>query len=118
MSLAIATSVLPQPLPPQAPTPQRLRTPPPPSPPVVANGSGFGEFLTPEEFARLLKVSRANFFKLKSKGEVPRAAYFGRLPRWWQPEVEAWIGAGRPHADKWEEIKGRWLGTSTRGGGR
>jgi predicted DNA-binding transcriptional regulator AlpA len=90
----------------------------PPRPLVAVAQTNRGEFLTPGEFAGLLKLSRAMFFKLKSAGGVPSPAYFGRLPRWWRPEIEDWIQAGRPRAAEWEQVKASGRLDSRRGGPR
>lgn len=55
-------------------------------PPVPPDG-----FITADEFAELLGISRSAFFRLKKASELPPPFYFGSLPRWWIPDVYAWI---------------------------
>ncbi len=66
------------------------------------------ETIGPDEFAKLLKISRAKFYRMKSQGKLPKHLQLGRLCRWLMAEVLAWLRAGIPPRDRWEEIKADW----------
>lgn len=108
---------------PRLPSPAPFNPPPRPPrrPPAVLSGSserpedrpGAEGFLTPHEFAKLLNVSRAKFFKMKAAGKLPRPVNFGRLPRWHWAKLRAWFYAGCPDPREWEDDR-----DTGKGGGR
>lgn len=105
------------------PSPAPVNSPPRPPRRPPANLSGFSDrpedwsgrdgFLTPAEFADLLNVSRAKFFKMKAAGKLPRPVNFGRLPRWHWAKLRAWFYAGCPDPRDWGDD-----GDNGKGGGR
>jgi predicted DNA-binding transcriptional regulator AlpA len=62
----------------------------------------------PNEFRELLKISRAQFYRLKASGRLPAPVRFGRLCRWLLAEVLAWLRAEAPPRERWDDIKGDW----------
>jgi excisionase family DNA binding protein len=62
--------------------------------------------LTAEEVAELLCISRAHVFRLQSSGHLPRPIRLGRAVRWPRAVLEAWLEAGAPPRDRWEEMNG------------
>ena len=52
--------------------------------------------------ATLLGISRATFWKLHSTGKVPFPIRWGRLVRWRREELEAWVRAGCPGRENWQ----------------
>jgi excisionase family DNA binding protein len=74
--------------------------------------------LTVREAAALIGVSRATFWKLHSQGRVPLPLRLGgRVVRWRKGEVEAWVKAGCPARDKWQQFDVRpKIGRSAFGG--
>lgn len=68
--------------------------------------------LTAEEVAELLCISRAHVFRLHNSGRLPKPIRLGRAVRWPRRTLEAWLEAGAPPRDRWEEIER--VGASTR----
>lgn len=100
------------------PQPSGFRGRPPgsrPSPPVLT-GSGFAdpddgdgrdELINACEFAKILKMSRAAFYRLKSARKLPRELRIGRRGvRWLRSEIEWWLRMGGPDQDGWDDIRG------------
>lgn len=55
--------------------------------------------------AKMLGISRAQFFKLHAMGRVPRPVRLGtKAPRWRVEELKAWLAAGCPERAAWEEL--------------
>lgn len=76
----------------------------PPKPPqLVAGGFEDDGMFGPSDVARLLLVSRAKFFRMASRGEIPEPIRFGRSVRWPKSEIRRWIAARCPKRDKWRE---------------
>lgn len=63
--------------------------------------------LTADEFAATLRISRAHFWRLESAGKLPAPLRLGRVVRWDRRVVEAWIDAGAPTRQQWEQIAQR-----------
>jgi excisionase family DNA binding protein len=74
--------------------------------------------LTPDEFAKLLKVSRAKFFKMKAAGRLPAPVYLGRLPRWKLRLVRDWMDADCPDRETWEQMLSDWEPIHVSGGSK
>ena len=60
--------------------------------------------LTAEEIAGLLGISRAHLWRLNSSGRLPRPIRLGRAVRWNRTTIEAWLAAGAPPRDRWEDM--------------
>lgn len=92
----------------------------PSSPNLVPRPQAFDEqaFLTRREVAALLRLSIAQFEKMRAAGRVPAPVYLGRLPRWKRHEILCWMAAGCPHRQKWEEIRDQWMGRDPNGGAK
>ena len=60
--------------------------------------------LTADEFAATLRISRAHFWRLESEGKLPAPVRLGRAVRWDRRVVEAWLDAGAPPRQQWEQI--------------
>lgn len=55
--------------------------------------------------ARLLGISRSQFFKLHSSGKVPMPVYLTpRCPRWRRTELLDWLAAGCPDRLTWTKL--------------
>jgi predicted DNA-binding transcriptional regulator AlpA len=64
------------------------------------------DVLTPADAAKLLRVSRATFFKMDSAGKIPLAVHLTpRCPRWLRSELLDWLAAGAPSRQEWEKLK-------------
>lgn len=61
--------------------------------------------LAAEEVAEALGISRAHVFRLASSGRLPRSFRLGRAVRWDKAELQAWVAAGAPNRDRWEEMR-------------
>lgn len=62
---------------------------------------------SPADAARLLGVSRAQFWKLHAAGRLPAPVYLGaKAPRWVADELRAWLAAGAPDRQSWLKLKG------------
>jgi predicted DNA-binding transcriptional regulator AlpA len=61
---------------------------------------------SPIDAARLLGISRAQFWKLHAAGKLPAPVYLGtKAPRWVAAELRAWLEAGAPDRGTWQELK-------------
>jgi predicted DNA-binding transcriptional regulator AlpA len=57
--------------------------------------------------AKLLGVSMAHLFALKSSGRFgPQPIRFGRSIRYRVDELKAWLAAGAPSLERWRILKG------------
>lgn len=61
--------------------------------------------LSAEEVAGMLGISRAHVFRLASSGRLPRSVRLGRAVRWDRKTLEAWLAAGAPPRDRWEQLQ-------------
>lgn len=59
------------------------------------------------DVAKLLGVSERHIWSLHSSGRLPRPLRLGRAVRWRVDELRAWVDAGCPARDRWEEIRQR-----------
>lgn len=66
---------------------------------VPAQGS-LPTLLTIHEVADLLRCSTRTLYRLIDRGEVPRPLRFGALLRWPQTQIETWLAAGCPKAER------------------
>ena len=56
--------------------------------------------------AKMLGVSRSQFWKLHSAGKLPTPVKLGaRATRWRVDELKAWVSAGCPERQRWENIR-------------
>lgn len=62
--------------------------------------------LSAAEVAKLLGVSVRHVWTLYASGRLPQPVRLGRATRWHRTEIEAWMAAGAPSADRWTTIKG------------
>ena len=68
------------------------------------------ELLTAAGVGTLLGISRAQAWKLHSSGKLPLPLYLGsKTPRWRVEELRAWIAAGAPCRQRWEQMKAEIL---------
>lgn len=59
--------------------------------------------------ATLLGVSTAHFYTLLSGGRIPPGFRLGRRRLWSVSELQRWIDAGAPSADRWAIIVGNCI---------
>ena len=62
--------------------------------------------LTAEEAAERLGISPAHFFRMNSSGALgPRPIKLGeKCSRWRAAELQAWVDAGCPTREKWQDM--------------
>jgi len=53
--------------------------------------------------AMLGGCSTRHVFRLADAGRMPKPVKLGSLVRWRRAELEAWIGAGCPPRDRWQQ---------------
>ncbi|MEX0702386.1 MAG: helix-turn-helix domain-containing protein [Planctomycetales bacterium] len=53
-------------------------------------------FLTPEDLAKMLKVSERTLWRLLSGGKIPEPVRIGGSTRWRLAEVQEWVAGGCP----------------------
>lgn len=64
-------------------------------------------FLTPKEFAGLLRLSQSAFYTQLSLGAIgPVAVKFGRSRRYNRVECTEWIASDCPNRSRWQQIRG------------
>lgn len=57
--------------------------------------------ISADELAGLLGCSLCHVWRMHSGGKVPKPVKIGRLTRWRNAEVRAWIEAGAPPRTTW-----------------
>jgi len=58
------------------------------------------------QFARLIGISRSNFYSLLSAGQIgPEPIHLGKRVLWKRAEVEAWVRSDCPPREKWLILK-------------
>jgi len=58
------------------------------------------------EVARLIGISRSNFYGLISSGRIgPEPIHLGKRTLWKRSELEAWVRADCPPREKWLVMK-------------
>ena len=63
--------------------------------------------LPAKDAAKLLGISRAQFWKLHASGKIPLPVYLGsKAPRWRAEELREWLAAGCPDRQSWQRIRG------------
>lgn len=60
--------------------------------------------ISAEELATILKVSKRTLWRLVSGAKLPRPVHIGRSPRWRLDEINAWIAAGCPDLNTWNNL--------------
>ncbi|MCG3138981.1 MAG: hypothetical protein HJJLKODD_02853 [Phycisphaerae bacterium] len=62
--------------------------------------------MTAKDAARLLGISRGQFWKLHSMGKTPLPVRLGaKAPRWRLDELRKWLAAGCPDRLTWQRLK-------------
>lgn len=59
-----------------------------------------------DQLAELFGCSRRHVERMDSAGKLPAAIRIGRLKRWKQAELRAWLDAGAPDRRTWESRQG------------
>ena len=72
--------------------------------PMPPNGP---RLITDDEVAQMLKVSKRQLHRMKSRGDTISHIKIGRLTRWNLEEVEEWIRNGCPSAGSDQTEGGR-----------
>lgn len=63
--------------------------------------------LAAKDAARLVGISRAQWWKLFSAGKTPMPVYLGtKAPRWRVEELRAWLAANCPDLQTWQRLRG------------
>lgn len=59
--------------------------------------------LSAEKAAKFLDIGRSHFYSLHSSGKLgPQPVRLGGCTRWDRRELEAWVKAGCPDREKWQ----------------
>jgi len=61
--------------------------------------------LPPEDAAKLLGISRSQFYRLHSAGKIPLPIRSLGRPLWSRKELESWVDTGCPGREQWLEMK-------------
>jgi hypothetical protein len=90
--------------PPNGSTPARFSASAEPFPP---NSAAVGEPLLVDIHgaAHLLAVSECTISRLDKQGLIPAPRYLLRARRWSIDELRAWLNAGSPCREEWEQMK-------------
>jgi excisionase family DNA binding protein len=59
------------------------------------------------DLSAVLQLSERTIQRLSARGEIPAPHRFGNHPRWRSDEIRAWLEAGMPKQDRWNELKAR-----------
>lgn len=70
--------------------------------PLCDGGTGETEMqlLNVNDVCRKIKVSRTKFYEMLAAGEIPEPVIVGCRKKWTEEEIEAWVRANCPKADK------------------
>lgn len=60
-----------------------------------------------QQLAEILNLSVRTVRRLDSSGKLPRPLRIGGAVRWSLEEISAWIAAGCPDRQKWENTRGQ-----------
>lgn len=55
------------------------------------------------DVAQALQISERHLWTLHASGRLPRPIRFGRAVRWPAEQLRAWLAAGAPTRDVWEQ---------------
>ncbi len=58
-----------------------------------------------KQAAKILNVSQRQLWRLNSTGRLPKPIRLGCCIRWVRTELEAFIQAGAPNRERWEQMK-------------
>ncbi|HEY7308395.1 MAG TPA: helix-turn-helix domain-containing protein [Gemmataceae bacterium] len=61
--------------------------------------------LTAKDLSEVLRVSVRQVRRLVAGESLPAPVYIGRLPRWRETEISAWMQAGCPDRQRWETAR-------------
>ena len=73
--------------------------------PDTGADSGNGLLIDIGQLAALLRRSVASLERDQAAGRVPAPLYVGGSRRWRRAEIVAWVAAGCPARDRWDEIR-------------
>ena len=59
--------------------------------------------LTAAQVAEILAISVRHVHKLNREEKIPAPVRLGRSVRWSRNEIKAWIAAGSPDREEWEQ---------------
>lgn len=63
-------------------------------------------YLTADQLAILLYVSRSKVWDWNSSGRIPAPALrIGKVVRWYRPDITDWTKRGCPSRDRWLEMR-------------
>jgi predicted DNA-binding transcriptional regulator AlpA len=62
--------------------------------------------LSADQAAQLLSIGRSLFWSMHSSGKTPLPVKLGRRTLWRRRELEAWVEAGCPGREHWQQIRG------------
>lgn len=60
--------------------------------------------LTGAKAAAMLGISRAHFYRMHKAGRIPQPVRLGGSVRWRVDELRAWIAAGMPSRQRWQDM--------------
>jgi prophage regulatory protein len=63
---------------------------------IINSAVQLPEFLTVEQFAKLLQVSKRTIWRLRSAGQIPQPIQIGGGVRWRMGDIKNWIDRGCP----------------------
>jgi predicted DNA-binding transcriptional regulator AlpA len=75
------------------------------TPPPIVGDSPLPLVLTAEEAAAIFKKSARAWRNWDATGKTPRPIRIGRSTYWQPEELQAWIAAGCPNREIWEQQK-------------
>ncbi len=61
--------------------------------------------LSAADVGLLLDISERHVWSMHSAGRLPRPFRLGRVTRWRLGELKAWVDAGCPERQRWEQLQ-------------
>ncbi|NQT03277.1 MAG: helix-turn-helix domain-containing protein [Planctomycetes bacterium] len=61
--------------------------------------------LSAKDAAKLLGISERLYYSLHSSGKIPLPRRLNKRTLWSRKELDAWVDAGCPAREQWQEIK-------------
>jgi predicted DNA-binding transcriptional regulator AlpA len=72
---------------------------------TAPHGTKMPVLLGPRDLSIVLQISERSIKRLLARGDIPAPHRFGNQLRWRSDEIRAWLEAGMPKQDRWNELK-------------
>lgn len=63
------------------------------------------QLLNSADLMAMLNIGKSAFYQMKSEGRLPKPVKIGTIQRWRLADIERWLNAGCPTAEKFEALR-------------